>query len=191
MITFLEKYLFWFKLGALALALLGAGWIGHHETAMAYQADIAAANLAKANAEISAVQDNQGFLINAVQKGMQNAETLLQKNAKVQTVTNTIIREIHDAQAPAIDADFPLPWRLVRMHDAAAFGVQPADLAAGIAGPDGTASDTAVSALADVIAANYDACHKAFNQIRALQADDQGVRDQYNAFAAKRNGGQP
>jgi hypothetical protein len=187
--AYIAPYLLWVKLALGAAALAGAFWAGHAVTSNAWRAQVAADHLAAHAAFEARLIDNQRFLSGLVEAGEKRAADYLKANRLVETNTTTIIKENHDAQASAIDARFPVSWRTVRMHDAAALGVAPADLAAAAGRPDDTASDVAASALQDRIASNYGACLKAIEQVKALQADDADLRARWNAYAAKVDAG--
>lgn len=188
--SYVAPYLLAIKLALAAAALAGAFWAGHAVTSNAWQAQVARDRLAAANSYIARQKDNEAFLAGLVQSGVERAADYLKANRLVETNTTTIIKENHDAQASAIDARYPVSWRTVRMHDAAALGVAPADLASGAGGADDAASDVAASALQDRIASNYGACLKAIGQVKALQADDADLRARWNAYAAKVNAAQ-
>lgn len=93
--------------------------------------------------------------------------------AQVQIVTRykTLIKEIPSYVTPAVDAAFPIPWSLVRLHDAAARGLPDVS---GIPLPAGAIDDSTsrfhASDLAAAVAINYEACHLDAQQLSDLQA---------------------
>jgi hypothetical protein len=89
---------------------------------------------------------------------------------RVRTVTRTLIQEVPTYVAPETDTRYALPWGFVRLHDAAAAGVDLPPAPEGPAEPDGAASDTTVSVAARVILSNYGACHADQARLAALQA---------------------
>jgi len=88
----------------------------------------------------------------------------------VRTVTRTLIQEVPTYVAPSTDARFALPVGFVRMHDAAAAGLDLPPAPQGPREPDDAASGLAVSAAARVIVGNYGACHADQARLAALQA---------------------
>lgn len=93
-----------------------------------------------------------------------------ERQAEIQTITQTIEKEVPRYVTPAADPVLPLGWRL--LHDAAAYGAVP-QAAAGI---DVAAPDIAASQAASAVIGNYMSCHTTAAQLEALQA---WVRHQY------------
>lgn len=89
---------------------------------------------------------------------------------RIVTVTRTLIREVPSVVTPQIDRDFPLPVGFLRVHDAAARGLDLPDLPDPAGRPDDAASGVAASDAAGAIAANYGACRADDEQLAALQA---------------------
>lgn len=89
--------------------------------------------------------------------------------AEIRYVTRTIVKEVPTYVSPATDARFPLPVGLVRVHDAAAIGIDPARLSdpAGLA--DDQASDVEASEAASAIAGNYGECRATATRLTELQ----------------------
>jgi hypothetical protein len=102
---------------------------------------------------------------------VQQAEAQQQRvQTRIRWQTQTIIKEIPGAVTPQVDRDFPLPWGFVRVHDAAARGL---DLSA-VAEPPGVADASASSvrpsdALA-AITANYGDCRADAAELAEWQA---------------------
>lgn len=86
--------------------------------------------------------------------------------------TRMLIREVPIYVTPETDARLGgLPWGLVRMHDAAALGVDPASLPNPAGEPDDAASSVEASDLAAAVAGNYaGVCRADAEQLRDLQA---------------------
>lgn len=93
-----------------------------------------------------------------------------ERQAELQTVTQTIEKEVFRYVTTSHDPVLPLGWRL--LHDAAAYGAVPQ----APAGIDVTAPDIAASAAAQSVIGNYMTCHTTAAQLEALQA---WVRHQY------------
>lgn len=79
------------------------------------------------------------------------------RQIEIRTVTRTIVKEVPVHVTPEADRRYPLPNGLVRVHDAAALGVPPAELAP--VGPDDAPSAASASDLGVAVAENYGACH--------------------------------
>ena len=88
----------------------------------------------------------------------------------VRAVTRTLIQEVPAHVPPQTDVRFGLPWGFVRLHDAAAAGLDLPAAPQGPAEPDDAASDVTISAAAGVIVANYGACQTDQARLTALQA---------------------
>lgn len=88
---------------------------------------------------------------------------------RIVTVTKTITKEIPVAIPAAVDRAFPLPVGLLRVHDAAALGI---DLSA-VPHPSGLADDSAgpisASAFGTAVVSNYGVCHADQQRLRDLQ----------------------
>lgn len=82
----------------------------------------------------------------------------------------TITREVHDVVTPAIDARYPLPVGFVRVHDAAALGLDLSAIPSPAGEPDDAASSVTASDAAATITANYGRCRSASQQLIDLQA---------------------
>jgi len=99
-----------------------------------------------------------------------------ERRAELQTITQTIEKEVPRYVTPAADPVLPLGWRL--LHDAAAYGAVPQ----APAGIDVAAPDIAASAAASAVVGNYMTCHTTAAQLKALQA---WVRHQYETTNLK------
>lgn len=154
----------------LALLLAGSGWWLHHAgynagardaqqkeqmlDAQARQQAIAGALIKQkaVDAGLIAAADHAGFL-----RGQAQARTI------------TITKEIPKYVTVETDKSYPVPCGLVRLHDAAALGADPADLdnPAGLA--DGETCPVKDSDLAAIIVWNYGVTHEDEAQIAGLQ----------------------
>ncbi|MDB5447635.1 MAG: putative signal peptide protein [Phenylobacterium sp.] len=111
--------------------------------------------------------------IKTVQAQGQVSTVAAAKDAEVQTsiryVTRTLIEKVPAHVSPETDRSFPLPVGLVRVHDAAALGV---DVSA-VPDPAGRADDQAsaveASDLGRVLAVNYGECRADQARLSALQ----------------------
>jgi len=117
------------------------------------------------NAELEAHSATKQELLAAL-----SATTVVTKYVdRVQVVRErgaTLIKEIPVYVTPIADAACVVPAGFVRVHDAAAKG-KPLDGSAGDA--DAASSAVALSAVAEVTAANYGTCHEAAAQVIGLQ----------------------
>jgi len=125
------------------------------------------------NAELEAHSATKQELLTAL-----SATTIVTKYVdRVQVVRErgaTLIKEIPVYVTPIADAACVVPAGFVRVHDAAAEGI-PLDGTAG--DPDASASDIALSAIAEVTAANYGICHETAAQVIGLQDYIRGQLD--------------
>jgi hypothetical protein len=85
--------------------------------------------------------------------------------AAIRAQTSALQQEIPHVLTSEIDARYPLPVGLVRVHDAAALGLP---LTAGQ--PDGAPSPVEASRLGETIASNYGECRADQERLIALQA---------------------
>lgn len=168
-------------IGAVVIAAVAAGggaWTMHRFD----EGKIEAMQLADAKAQNDALVRNGQIMQSAIANGFKIASAEVAREQKTQTVTNTIIREVPAHVTPEIDKRYPVPWSVVRLHDAAALGLSVADIAADRSGADDAASDVAASEISSRIAENYGACRLAYERVDALEQDDAMVR---GLFASK------
>jgi hypothetical protein len=141
---------------AAALAGFAGGWKVHDWRD-------GSAQMAAATTAIAAVQRQAAV-------GQRAAVQNQAAQDRVRTVTRLIIQKVPQYVPPPVDARFPLPWGFVRLHDAAAAGVDLPAATPGAGGPDDAASGVAASAAAAVIVANYGDCRADQARLAALQA---------------------
>ncbi len=91
------------------------------------------------------------------------------RQAEIRWRTITTIREVPVYVSPETDHRFPVPVGLVRVHDAAARGVSPAEVPDPAGRPDDAPSGVAASALGQTLAANYGSCLADLERFRDLQ----------------------
>lgn len=117
------------------------------------------------NAALEAHSETKGQLLAALSA----TKVVTEYVDRVQVVRErgaTVIKEIPVYVTPTADAACTVPAGFVRIHDAAAQGT-PLDGPAG--DPDAAASGIALSAVAEVTAANYGTCHEYAAQVIGLQ----------------------
>lgn len=137
-------------LAALAIALMGFGWLkGAQHEQLKYEAIFA-----KAQAQVVRVQTRQAAVTAAVDAKYTPAIE------RVRTVTQTIIKEI-PTYVSANDCPLSPGFRV--LHDAAAAGELPD--AAGIA----DAAAVPAAAVADTVVENYGACLETAKRLTGLQ----------------------
>lgn len=100
---------------------------------------------------------------------------------EIRYVTQVQIREVPKYVTAETDQRYPLPWGLVRLHDAAALGLDPSALPNPAGQSDDAPSDVAASRGAIVIAENYGQCREDAARFAALQ---DWVRRQQKAWDA-------
>ena len=146
----------WLAIAALAVALIGFGWIkgaGHVQAqwdASAQQQTLQAAAIRErqAQATVKVVTDYVDRVRIVREKG------------------DTIIKEVPVYVPVQADAACTINRGFVRLHDAAAAGELPEPARSA----DADAAGLAHSAVAGIVAANYQTCHETAEQLRALQA---------------------
>ena len=143
----------------LAAAILGgfvAGWKVHDW-------GYAVPQVRAAQAAVHAVQHQAGASQSIAVRDQRGQD-------QVRTITRRLIERIPVYVTPKIDRAFPLPWGLVRVHDAAARGDDLSAFAEGAGEPDDAASDVRASEAAAVIAGNYGDCRADRRRLADLQA---------------------
>lgn len=90
--------------------------------------------------------------------------------AAIVTRYRTIIKEIPSVLTPQIDARFPLPVGFVRLHDAAALGLDVSAVPDAAGRPDDAASEVDASRAAAVIVGNYGSCREDQQRLADLQS---------------------
>jgi len=91
------------------------------------------------------------------------------RQAEIRWRTITTIREVPVYVTAETDRRFAIPVGLVRVHDAAARGVSPAEVPDPAGRPDDAPSGVAASALGEILAANYGSCLADLERFRDLQ----------------------
>jgi len=143
-------------LAALAIALIGLGWIkGAEHVQTRWDPAIQQQTL-----QVAAIRERQAeATVKVVTQYVDRVRVVREKG-------DTIIKEVPVYVPVQADAACSLNRGFVRLHDAAAAGELPAS--AGDA--DAPAAGIALSAVAGTVAANYRTCHENAEQLRALQA---------------------
>ena len=159
-------YLYWYDRTPTAQPLLHWNfWFVHlnfPDNPSARYAALQAAEKAAA-AHVQAVQVQQASVTAQASQREDAAQV------QIRTITRTILKEVPFALTPAVDRAFPLSVGFVRLHDAAALGVDPAILPDPAGQPDGAASPVAESSAAQVVVSNYGVCRSTAEQLTALQ----------------------
>ena len=141
---------------ALAVALLGVGWV---KGAAHVQAQWDAA-VQKQTLQAAAVRERQA------QVTVKVVTQYVDRVRIVRETGETIIKEVPVYVPVQADAACTINRGFVRLHDAAAAG----DLPEPARDADAAAAGIALSAVAGTLAANYQTCHENAEQLRALQA---------------------
>lgn len=89
--------------------------------------------------------------------------------AEIRYVTRTIVERVPQYVPHQADVQYPIVWGLVRVHDAAATGADPATLPSASGELDGSPSPVKPSYFATVIAENYGQCREDQARLAALQ----------------------
>lgn len=140
---------------AAALGLVLGVWLVHHH---GYRQGVDDTLRAEADAAAN---------INAGQpKIIERLRTIyLPAEAKIKTVTRTIVKEVPVYVTKQDDARCVINNGFVRLHDSAAKG----ELPGGTAGTDGEPSGTQLSAVAETVTSNYGTCHLALSRLSEWQ----------------------
>jgi hypothetical protein len=142
-------------LAALAVALIGFGWIkGAGHVQARWDASVQQQTL-----HATAVRERQ------VQATVEVVTEYVDRVRVVREKGDTIIKEVPVYVPVQADAACTINRGFVRLHDAAAAGGLPEP--AGDA--DAAAAGIALSAVAETVAGNYQTCHESAEQLRALQ----------------------
>ena len=152
----------WIIYGIMAATILGGIAYIEHEWAAGKAAQ---AQLAAQAAQVKTLTVAQKVVVTSAAASEKTAQTSLAAQSKV------IIQKVPiyvPVKAPTVGVPC-ISNGLVRLHDAAALGVDPASLTA--AGPDAACSSVAPSAFADTVARNYAAARANAEQLDALEAD--------------------
>lgn len=145
----------WLAIAALAVALIGFGWIkgaGHVQAqwdAAAQQQTLQAAAVRQRQAEAT---------VKVVTQYVDRVRVVREKG-------ETIIKEVPVYVPVQVDAACTINRGFVRLHDAAA-----GELPEPARDADAASAGIALSAVARAVATNYQTCHENAEQLRALQA---------------------
>ena len=142
------------KLGLFHLRLPDGPW-----------AQLAAMQRAAAAAEVH----NRQVALQRAQVSQAASAVEAKAQEHIRIVYRTLRAEIPAYVTPETDRRFALPVGLVRLHDAAARGVEVSRVPDPAERPDGAASGVQPSDLADALVENYGACRADAEQLAALQ----------------------
>ena len=143
-------------LAALAVALIGFGWVkGAGHVQARWDAAVQQQTL-----QATAIRERQALAtVKVVTEYVDRIRVVREKG-------DTIVKEVPVYVPVQADAACTINRGFVRLHDAAAAGELPKP--AGDA--DAPAAGLALSAVAGTVAGNYQSCHENAEQLRALQA---------------------
>lgn len=153
--NFLTPYLVYIKIGAILLGAAGLFGGGMYLEARLKDSTIADMKLADANAKVEAEVEERVLTQRADKVTHDTDVAAAHAQQKIVTVTNTITRKVPQYVTKETDAAFPLPCGFVRLHDAAASGVDPDTVPIPAGLNDGSTCPVAASDAAGVIAWNY------------------------------------
>ena len=146
----------WLAVAALAVTLIGFGWIkgaGHVQA----QWDAA---VQQQTLQAAAARERQAqATVKVVTEYVDRVRVVREKG-------DTIFKEVPVYVPVQADAACTINRGFVRLHDAAAAGELPEPARSA----DADAAGLAHSAVAGIVAANYQTCHETAEQLRALQA---------------------
>lgn len=146
----------WLAIAALAVALIGFGWI---KGASHVQAQWDAA-IQQQTLHTATVRERQAqATVKVVTEYVDRVRVVREKG-------DTIFKEVPVYVPVQADAACTINRGFVRLHDAAAAGELPEPARSA----DADAAGLAHSAVAGIVAANYQTCHETAEQLRALQA---------------------
>src|SRR5690606_31388404 len=146
----------WLALAALAVALVGVGWV---QGAAHVQAQWDSA-IQQQSLQTAAIRERQAqATVKVVTQYVDRVRVVREKG-------ETIIKEVPVYVPVQVDAACTINRGFVRLHDAAAAGELPEPAR----DADAAAAGIALSAVAGTVADNYQRCHENAEQMRALQA---------------------
>lgn len=155
MFSFLNPYLLWIKLGAFSLGLasaFGGGiWLEgtiKDKTILTMQRD---AEQAEANAYQDGLKHQASADKITHDSDVANAEA----HQQIITVTQHTIQKVPTYVTPETDKRFPLPCGFVRLHNAAASGVEPEAVSIPAGHTDADECPVTASQASSIIAGNY------------------------------------
>lgn len=167
--------------GCLLVGAAGGWWITRDH----YLGQIAATALEQQKAIVKAsnvARDAQAAADKLTHdRDVKNAED----HQRIQTVTNTITREVPVYVTAKTDELFPLPCGFIRLHDAAAAGVEPAAVSLPAGKSDGDRCDVATSAAATIIAQNYGLALGWQSDLKTWRGWYADQKANYDAYLAK------
>lgn len=156
----LKPYLVAIQVGASAVALLGAGYLGWHLQGLrceAYKADLW-------KASVKAREDAATHERAAVKLALEARDVGEATQAQIKTTYRIIAERVplyvppeNTQKAPALDGPWSLPLGAVRVHDYAALGVEP-PIPAPSGEPLGAPSGIELPALLTTVSNNYGVC---------------------------------
>jgi hypothetical protein len=151
----LNPYAIYFKIAGAVLLVLAIAFGVHWVDANYYGLKISEMEKQQALA-ITIAQDKAAHQQEAADKithdlDVKNAED----HQKIVYRTQTLIQQVPQYVTPETDARFPLPCGFIRLHNAAAGGVDAAAVALPAGKSDGDKCDVAASTAASIIAGNY------------------------------------
>jgi len=154
----------WVALAAAVLALLAG--VHHHGVTQGRDREKAAqaARMERARKDVVRREAKADAITADVGK---KSET---RQAEIRWRTITTIREVPVYVRPETDRRYPIPVGLVRVHDAAARGLDPSVVPDPAGRPDDAPSGVAASALGETLAANYGSCLADLERFRDLQS---------------------
>jgi len=145
----------WLAIAALAVALIGFGWIkGAGHVQARWDAAVQQQSL-----QTTAIRERQA------QATVKVVTEYLDRVRIVREKGETIIMEVPVYVPVQADAACTINRGFVRLHDAAAAGELPEPAR----DADAAAAGLALSAVATTVTANYQTCHENAEQLRALQ----------------------
>jgi len=141
----------------------------------------AAAALKQAQAATAETERQAGIAVAEAKAGQDAVNRIgagaAKQQVKIQTLTQTLTKEVTQYVPVEVDRGVVIPWGFVRVLDAAASGsADPASLSLGTGESDTAASGVTLSEIAALSAANDGVCRANAEQLAALEqwADEAG-----------------
>lgn len=151
----LSPYLIWFKIGGAVLAVLAIVACTHWIDANYYGLKISEMEKQHALA-ITIAQDRAAHQQEAADEiTRKNDVAAAEARQKIVYRTQTLIQKVPEYVTHETDLRFPLPCGFVRLHNAAAGGVDAAAVPLPAGKADGDKCDVAASTAAGIIVGNY------------------------------------
>lgn len=173
--------------GSALAAALASWWI----TDAIDSAALTRFKLAAGRAREAALETQNALTFDTSAIGVRVSTEFEAERERTYYVSQTIIKEVPFHVSARTDARYPLPWGLVRVHDAAILGLDPSAFSIPAGQSDDAASSVKASDLAANDAENFGACRANQEQLGRLLEWARGVETAWNDYSRRAKGRTP